>query len=213
MKLTPIMSCYKTFFFSFSLFQNKLGVCLIFASQTKTYWILAPFRVGTLPSNIKQGCKGLQRTNTLAHLSKKKSFYHRRKDDREKTDKKKFDSFVDRLSSCEKSVKELSNKSLNDVEQKLKSFSKVNEENSAQVFCIKRFSRFKTKLFNSFTHLLIHSFAHSPIHSLSHSSIRPLSLSSIHSPSHLLICSFAHLLICSFAHLLICSFAHSSIHS
>ncbi len=141
MTLTPIMS--KTFFFFIVSKQvrgfvlRKSIICKLDPQLLDSCTIQR--RNLTLPGNIRQGRKGLQRTNALAYCAKKKRFYNRRKDDREKTDKKKFDSFVDQLSSCEKSVKELSNKSLNDVEQKLKSFSKISEENSAQVFRLKMF--------------------------------------------------------------------------
>ena len=54
-------------------------------------------------------------------------------DDREKLDKKAADSVAERLTSCEKSIKDVASKSIADVEQKMKSLVKNMEDNSSQV--------------------------------------------------------------------------------
>ena len=54
-------------------------------------------------------------------------------DEREKSDSKKFENVVGRLTNVEKSTKEFSGKSISDVEQKVKNFAKNVEENSSQV--------------------------------------------------------------------------------
>ena len=45
-------------------------------------------------------------------------------DDREKADKKAADSVAERLTSCEKSIKDVASKSIADVEQKMKNLVK-----------------------------------------------------------------------------------------
>ena len=57
-------------------------------------------------------------------------------DDREKADKKAADSVTERLTSCEKSIKDVASKSIADVEQKMKNLVKNVEDNSSQVLSI-----------------------------------------------------------------------------
>jgi len=55
-------------------------------------------------------------------------------DEREKSELKKFENVLSRVTICEKSVKDLSGKSLiSDLEQKIKNFAKNSEETSNQV--------------------------------------------------------------------------------
>jgi len=54
-------------------------------------------------------------------------------DEREKSESKKFENVVGRLTNVEKSVKDVSAKSISDLEQKVKNFAKNVDENSAQV--------------------------------------------------------------------------------
>ncbi len=57
-------------------------------------------------------------------------------DEREKSESKKFENVVGRLTNVEKSVKDVSAKSISDLEQKVKNFAKNIDENSAQAgFC------------------------------------------------------------------------------
>ena len=55
-------------------------------------------------------------------------------DEREKSESKKFENVLSRVTICEKSVKELSGKSvISDLETKVKNFAKNSEETSNQV--------------------------------------------------------------------------------
>ena len=55
-------------------------------------------------------------------------------DEREKSELKKFENVLSRVTICEKSVKELSGKSvISDLETKVKNFAKNSEETSNQV--------------------------------------------------------------------------------
>jgi hypothetical protein len=54
-------------------------------------------------------------------------------DEREKSESKKFENVVGRLANVEKSVKDVSAKSISDLEQKVKNFAKNIDENTAQV--------------------------------------------------------------------------------